>query len=75
MASASRDQALGHRVASTQGQSTIDGGALAADGRCDGGMAADGRGEAMAMADGRGARRMARALTIMKLLLICFGFV
>ena len=32
---------------------TADGGALAADGRCDGGMAADGQGEAMAMADGR----------------------
>ena len=48
---------------------TIDGGALAADGRCDGGMAADGRGEAMA--DGRGGRSTARVLTVVVKLLIC----
>ena len=47
---------------------TIDGGALAADGRCDGGMAADGRGGAMA--DGRGGGGTARVLTVVKLLLI-----
>ena len=55
-------------------QNRIDGGALAAGKRCDSGMAVDGRGEAMAMADGRGARSMVRALTVVKLLLICFGF-
>ena len=45
---------------------TIDGGALAADGRCDGGMAADRRGGAMA--DWRGGGSTARVLTVVKLL-------